>query len=197
MSLLLSSTLANPTTPYYALAGAGGGAVSSVSSSSSNIIISPSTGAVVVSLSGVVTTNVAPYTLTSQWYTAPYPANVATGTDVTTRFFVNQTGNYLLTFNAGFNVGPSAVSNTGSDFIQWGLVGADSGTIAGAASFFPVNMGAGGNDYGYSTSSVVTLLDDPTPGAGGYYIFRCVSTGSTLSLGEASSSVSVKITPLC
>lgn len=197
MSLLLSSTLANPTTPYYALAGAGGGAVSSVSSSSSNIIISPSTGAVVLSLSGVVTTNVAPYTLTTQWNTPPYPANPATGTDNTIRFFVNQTGNYLLTFNAGFNIDPAVVANTGSDFIQWGLIGADSGSIAGSATFFPVNMPSTGNDYGYQTSTVVTLLDDPTPGAGGYYIYRCVSPGSTLSLGEATSSVSVKITPLC
>jgi len=196
MSLLAACVQSN-TNGYYFATQADAAGVSSLSSSSSNIVVSQPTNAVVLSLSGVVTTNVAPYTLATQWFTAPYPSNPATGTDNTTRFFVNQTGNYLLTFNAGFNVGPGAVSNTGSDFVQWGLIGADSGVVAGSTTFFPVNMGAGGNDYGYQTSSVVTLVDDPTPGAGGYYIFRCTSVGATLSLGEATSGVSVKITPLC
>ena len=53
MSLLLSSTLANPTTPYFALAGAGGGGVSQIVAGDASITVSsvPPGGTGVVTLS--------------------------------------------------------------------------------------------------------------------------------------------------
>jgi len=51
MSVLLSSTLANESTPYYALAGAGGGGVSQIVAGDASISVSPAGGTGVVTLS--------------------------------------------------------------------------------------------------------------------------------------------------
>jgi hypothetical protein len=55
MSVLLSSTLANPTTSYYALAGAGGGGVSQIVAGT-GISVSPVGGTGVVTISAPITT---------------------------------------------------------------------------------------------------------------------------------------------
>lgn len=198
MSILISSTLANESTPYYALAGAGGGGVSSLTAGS-NVVLTPSSGigSVQVSLSGVLTTNsTAPTTIVTTWGDAPYPTTSVSGLYTGSSFTPQTTGSHLIEVRCGFNVDPATsravVNTTGQDFVTIGLVNSGN-VLVSAISLFPVPMAAAGNDYSIATSFTAQLVNTLS-----YQVTRfATNSGSTLSLGATNSAVQVVITPLC
>ena len=198
MSLLLSSTLANPTTPYYALAGAGGSGVSALTAGS-NVVLTPSSGvgSVQVSLSNVLTTSsTAPTTITSAWGDPPYPTTIAGGQYTGTTYNPINTGTHLVEVKLGFNVdagaGKAVVNSTAQEFVTVGLVNSANVLVA-SINTFPVPMAASGNDYGLSATFTAQLVNTLS-----YQITRfATDSGTNLSLGAANSAVSATIIPLC
>ena len=196
MSILISPTLANLQTPYYALAGTDGGNVSQITAGS-NVVLNPSSGegVVQISLSGVLTAALTTATVT--WSGTPYPTTVGTGR-TSNAFFPPRTGTYLCETTFSFNVNPESVVNTtGYEFITAGIVnGLGAPVVAGAVSVFPVNMPpTGGNDYSLKSSFVATLNSGLS---GGYDLYRiATNSGANLSLGAAGSSVTWNIIQLC
>lgn len=198
MSILLSSTLANESTSYYALAGAGGGGVSSLTAGS-NVVLTPSSGigSVQVSLSGVLTTNsTAPTTIVTTWGDAPYPTTISAGQYTGSTYTPLNTGTHLIEVRCGFNVdagaGKAVVNTTGEDFVTIGLVNSGN-VLVSAVSLFPVPMAAAGNDYSLATSFTTQLVNTLS-----YQVTRfATNAGSTLSLGATNSAVQVVIIPLC
>lgn len=198
MSILLSSTLANESTPYYALAGAGGGGVTDLTAGP-NIVLTPSSGvgSVQVSLSNVLTTSTtAPTTIATTWGDPPYPTTIGGGQYTGSTFTPQNTGTHLIEVRCGFNVdsatSKAVVNTTGEEFITIGLVNSGNVLVA-AIDLFPVPMAAAGNDYSLATSFVAPLVNTLS-----YQVTRfATNSGANLSLGAANSAIQVKIIPLC
>lgn len=198
MSILLSSTLANESTPYYALAGAGGGGVSALTAGS-NVVLTPSSGigSVEVSLTGVLTSNsTAPTTIAATWGPPPYPTTIGAGQYTGSTFTPQNTGTHLIEVRCGFNVdsatSKAVVNTTGEDFITIGLVNS-ANVLVSAIDVFPVPMAATGNDYGIATSFVAPLVTTLS-----YQLTRfATNAGTNLSLGADNSAIQMKIIPLC
>ena len=197
MSLLLSSTLANPTTPYYALAGAGGGGVSALTAGS-NVVLTPSSGvgSVQVSLSNVLTTSsTTPTTLSAPWgAVGGYPTTPASGQVVGQTFVAPRSGAYLCEVGMGFNVSPSAVVAGTGDLVTIGLnYNEPFFGIIGSGTLQPLNMPSSATDYSLKTSFIAILTGGAT-----YKLFWYVNnTSTTLNLGEASGGGGITILPLC
>lgn len=198
MSVLLSSTLANSTTPYYALAGGGQGQVDQIVAGA-NIALTPSSGVgnVQVAVTGVLTSNsTAPTTIATTWGDPPYPTTIGAGQYTGSTFTPQNTGTHLIEVRCGFNVdsatSKAVVNTTGEEFITVGLVNSGNVLVA-AIDLFPVPMAAAGNDYALATSFVAPLVNTLS-----YQITRfATNSGTNLSLGAANSAVQVKIIPLC
>jgi len=198
MSILISPTLANVSTPYYALAGAGGGGVSSLTAGA-NVVLTPSSGigSVQVSLTGVLTSNsTAPTTIVATWGPAPYPTTSVAGLYTGSTFTPQDTGTHLVEVRCGFNVdsatSKAVVNTTGEDFITIGLVNSNN-VLVSAIDLFPVPMAAAGNDYLIATSFVAQLVNTLS-----YQLTRfATNAGTNLSLGADNSAVQAVIIPLC
>lgn len=191
MSILLCSTLANETTPYYGLAGSG--AVSQIVAGTS-ISLSPSggTGAVTVS-STAVPAAASPTELTSAWGAGPYPTSPATGLDGTQTYVAPRSGVYLLQFIFAFNVNPESVVTGPSDFISAGICTSGPFAQLSACQVFPVVMSAAGADYALRGSAYATLVAGTT-----YTLNKWVDNiSTTLVLAGATSNVTIRIVPLC
>ena len=201
MSLLISTTLANPTTPYYALAGAGGGGVSALTAGA-NVVLTPSSGvgSVQVSLSNVLTTSsTAPTTIATTWgAVGSYPTTSVAGLYTGSSFTPQNTGTHLIEVRCGFNVDAATtkavINTTGEEFIIIGIVNTTTNVLVSAIDLFPVPMSAAGNDYGLSTSFVAPLVSTAT-----YQLTRFATSagGVAFSLGADNSAVQIAIIPLC
>jgi hypothetical protein len=195
MSVLLSSTLANPTTPYYALAGAGGGGVTSIVAGT-NIAVNQATGAVTVSAPAVIPAVTSTTTLSAPWGAvgAGYPLTPLSGQVAGQTYVAPRTGVYLCQVNMGFNVNPSAIVSGVGDLVSTGLAFNEPFFgIIGSGTLQPLNMPSSGADYGIETSFTVNL----TAGVTYTLYWFAVPTSGTLNLGEANGGVSIKIIPLC
>jgi hypothetical protein len=198
MSILISPTLANVSTPYYALAGGGQGQVDQIVAGA-NIALTPSSGVgnVQVAVTGVLTSNsTAPTTIATTWGPAPYPTTSAAGLYTGSTFTPQNTGTHLIEVRCGFNVDSASskavVNTTGEDFITIGLVNSGN-VLVSAIDLFPVPMAAAGNDYGLATSFVAPLVNTLS-----YQLTRfATNAGTTLSLGADNSGIQIKIIPLC
>jgi hypothetical protein len=170
MSILLSSTLANESTPYYALAGgAGGNFIPAITNT---------------------TSLVAPWGAVG----AGYPLTPASGVVVGQTYVAPRTGTYLCEVAMGFNVGPSAVVVGTGDLVVVGIARTDLGfSISGAGTLQPYNMPSTGADYSIRTSFNASFV------AGGTYtlFWYVVPTSGTLNLAEANGSCGISILPLC
>ena len=169
MSILISPTLANESTPYYLTAG---------------------------DVSGDYVPAITNFTSLTGQYGAigTYPTTPATGVVAGQTFVAPRSGAYLIEGASGFNVGPSAVVVGTGDLIVLGLARTDIVfTISGAGTIVPINMPSTGADYGIRNSFVVQLV------AGGTYslFWYVVNTSTTLNLGEATGAFGVSILPLC
>ena len=201
MSLLISTTLANPTTPYYALAGAGGGGVSALTAGA-NVVLTPPTGvgSVQVSLSNVLTTSsTAPTTIATTWgAVGSYPTTSVAGLYTGSSFTPQNTGTHLIEVRCGFNVDSATtkavINTTGEEFITIGLVNTTTNVLVSAISVFPVPMSAAGNDYSLTASFVAPLVSTAT-----YQLTRFATSagGVAFSLGADNSAVQIAIIPLC
>lgn len=202
MSILLSSTLANESTSYYALAGAGGGGVGSLNglsgalslaSGDGSVTITPAGSSINLAVASGIPAVASPTTLTSLWGSAPYPTGAAAGVDGTQTFIAPRSGVYLVECGFGFNVNPESVVVGNSDLVTAGLAIVSPISVLGAGTIHPVPMASTGADYGLQSSFFVTLV------AGQAYALTKFVTdiSTTLVLGAASSSVSLKIVPLC
>jgi hypothetical protein len=201
MSVLLSSTLANPSTSYYALAGSGGAGGVSDLTAGANVVLTPSSGigSVQVSLTGVLTSSsTAPTTLATTWgAVGSYPTTSATGLYTGGSFTPQNTGTHLIEVRCGFNVDAATtkavINTTGEEFITIGLVNSSS-VLVSAINVFPVVMSAGGNDYALTASFVAPLLSTTT-----YQLTRFATSagGATFALGADNSGIQIKIIPLC
>lgn len=172
MSILLSSTLANESTPYYALAG------STISGDFIPAIPSNFTS------------------LTAQWgASGAYPTTPAGGVVSGQTYTAPRTGAYLCEVAMGFNIGPEAVVAGTGDLVTTGIARTDTGfAISGSSTLQPINMpGTGGSDYSIRSSFPASLV------AGGTYsLFWYVNNNSTtLDLGGASGACGLSILPLC
>ena len=200
MSLLISTTLANPTTPYYALAGGGQGQVDQIVAGA-NIALTPPSGVgnVQVAVTGVLTTSsTAPTTIAVAWGAAPYPTTSVAGLYTGSSFTAQNTGTHLIEGRCGFNVDAATtkavINTTGEELITIGLVNTSTSVVVAAIDLFPVPMSAAGNDYGLATSFVAPLV------AGSVYQLTRFATsagGVAFSLGADNSAVQIKIIPLC
>jgi hypothetical protein len=200
MSVLLSSTLANPTTPYYALAGAGGGGVSALTAGA-NVVLTPSSGvgSVQVSLSNVLTTSsTAPTTIAGTWgAVGSYPTTSITGIVTGAEFTPQNTGTHLIEARCGFNVDSASskavINTTGEEFVTIGLINS-ANVLVSAIDLFPVPMAAAGNDYALATSFVAPLVTTLS-----YQLTRFATSagGASFALGADNSAVQIKIIPLC
>jgi len=200
MSLLISTTLANPTTPYYALAGGGQGQVDQIVAGA-NIALTPPSGVgnVQVAVTGVLTTSsTAPTTIAVAWGAAPYPTTSVAGLYTGSSFTAQNTGTHLIEGRCGFNVdsatSKAVVNTTGEELITIGIVNTTTSVVVAAIDLFPVPMSAAGNDYGLATSFVAPLVAGTV-----YQLTRfATSAGSVaFSLGADNSAVQIKIIPLC
>jgi hypothetical protein len=201
MSVLLSSTLANPTTPYYALAGAGGGGVTALTAGA-NVVLTPSTGvgSVQVSLSNVLTTSsTAPTTIATTWgAVGSYPTTSVAGLYTGSTFTPLNTGTHLIEVRCGFNVDSATtkavINTTGEEFITIGIVNTTTSVLVAAIDLFPVPMSASGNDYGLATSFVAPLVSTAS-----YQLTRFATSagGAAFALGADNSGIQMKIIPLC
>lgn len=200
MSVLLSSTLANPTTPYYALAGAGGGGVSALTAGA-NVVLTPSSGvgSVQVSLSNVLTTSsTAPTTIAGAWgAVGSYPTTSITGIVTGAEFTPQNTGTHLVEVRCGFNVDSATtkavINTTGEEFVTIGLINS-ANVLVSAIDLFPVPMAAVGNDYALATTFVAPLVTTLS-----YQLTRFATSagGASFALGADNSAVQIKIIPLC
>jgi hypothetical protein len=202
MSVLLSSTLANPSTSYYALAGSGGAGGVSDLTAGPNVVLTPPTGigSVQVSLSNVLTTSsTAPTTIATTWgAVGSYPTTSVAGLYTGSSFTPQNTGTHLIEVRCGFNVDAATtkavINTTGEEFITIGLVNTTTNVLVSAINVFPVPMSAAGNDYGLSTSFVAPLVSTAT-----YQLTRFATSagGVAFSLGADNSAVQIAIIPLC
>jgi len=201
MSVLLSSTLANSSTPYYALAGAGGGGVSALTAGANVVLTPPSgVGSVQVSLSNVLTTSsTSPTTIATTWgAVGSYPTTSVAGLYTGGSFTAQNTGTHLIEARCGFNVDAATtkavINTTGQEFISIGIVNTSTSVIVSAINVFPVPMPAAGNDYGLATSFVALLVAGST-----YQLTRYATSagGATFALGADNSAVQIAIIPLC
>ena len=200
MSILISPTLANLATPYYALAGAGGGGVSALTAGANVVLTPPSgVGSVQVSLSNVLTTSsTAPTTIAGTWgAVGSYPTTSITGIVGGAQFTPQNTGTHLIEVRCGFNVDSATtkavINTTGEEFVTIGVINAANVLVA-AVDLFPVPMSAAGNDYALATSFVAPLLSTTT-----YQLTRFATSagGASFALGADNSAVQIKIIPLC
>jgi hypothetical protein len=201
MSVLLSSTLANSTTPYYALAGAGGGGVTDLTAGANIALTPPSgVGSVQVAVTGVLTTSsTAPSTIATTWgAVGSYPTTSVAGLYTGSSFTPLNTGTHLIEVRCGFNVDSATtkavINTTGEDFITIGIVNTTTSVLVSAIDLFPVPMSAAGNDYALSTSFVAPLVSTAT-----YQLTRFATSagGASFALGADNSGIQIKIIPLC
>lgn len=200
MSILISPTLANPATPYYALAGAGGGGVTALTAGA-NVVLTPSSGvgSVQVSLSNVLTTSsTAPTTIAGTWgAVGSYPTTSITGIVTGAEFTPQNTGTHLIEARCGFNVDSASskavINTTGEEFVTIGLINS-ANVLVSAVDLFPVPMSAAGNDYALATSFVAPLVTTLS-----YQLTRFATSagGASFALGADNSAVQIKIIPLC
>jgi hypothetical protein len=202
MSILISPTLANEATPYYALAGAGGGGGVSALTAGPNVVLTPPSGvgSVQVSLSNVLTTSsTAPTTIATTWgAVGSYPTTSVAGLYTGSSFTPQNTGTHLIEVRCGFNVdsatSKAVINTTGEDFITIGLVNTTTSVLVSAIDLFPVPMSAAGNDYGLATSFVAPLVSTAS-----YQLTRFATSagGASFALGADNSGIQIKIIPLC
>jgi microcystin-dependent protein len=165
MSVLLSSTLANPTTSYYALAGAGGGGVSQIVAGDASITVSSvppgGTGVVTISAPGAILTGMI-VMWTGQFVPLGYSlCNGGNGTpDLQNRFIIAAAvpgSGAPQTYPAGTSGGVASVSlvvNNLPDHQHGGAAVLGSGGTAGINDY---NVsGIGGNTTGISSVGYVS-----------------------------------------
>jgi len=193
MSILISPTLANLSTPYYAIAGGAGSGVTEIVAGA-NIAVNQATGAVTVSATGLVPTVSSVTYVASSWGSAPYPSSAIAGQVAGQTYVPARSGVYLCQVNMGFNIGPSAVVAGVGDLVNVGLVtGEPFFLVLGAATLQPLNMPNTGSDYGLKSLFLVTLNAGQT-----YNLSWWVNnTSTTLALGETNGGPLVNFVPLC
>ena len=195
MSILISPTLANESTPYYALASAVGGGVTQVVAGS-NITLSPSggTGAVTVTAAAVPAVVALPAFLTGDFGVAPYPTSPAAGQVAGQDYVAPRTGIYLLQVSATFNVNPAAVVAPAGDILNIALVtSVPSFTVTRLGSVIPASMPSSGSDYFLRTSFLASLTAGQTYSLAWYIN----NTSGTMDLGDSNGGVSMSLVPLC
>lgn len=154
MSVLLPSTLANPTSSYYALAGAGGGGVSQIVAGTS-ITVSPVGGTGVVTISSPITTGMI---LMFNGVSAPAGWNYCDGTngtpDLRDRFVICSSGTYP-SGSSGGTSNVSLVVNNLPDHQHGGVLERSSGVTAGSGGGYAVT-GTDQSTGGISSVGYVT-----------------------------------------
>lgn len=164
MSILLSSTLANESSSYYALAGTAGAGVSQIVAGNANIVVSPSGGTGVVTLSVPNAANefVTGMILMFNGVTAPTGWQYCDGTngtpDLRDRFVICSTATFPLNTSGGSLTSTLVLANL-PDHIhgQNGSISANSGDLGSGGQSF---CGPGGNTTGISSPG---WTPTPTP----------------------------------
>jgi len=194
MSILISPTLANPATPYYAIAGGAGSGVTEILAGT-NIGVNQATGAVTVSATGLIPALPSTSSVGSQWgAVGTYPTTVAGGQVAGQTYVAPRTGIYLCQVAMGFNVGPSAVVVGASDFVSVALVtGEPFFFVVGGTNIQPLNMPSSGSDYGLKSTFLVSLNAGQTYNLSWFV----VNISTTLNLGETNGGPAINFVPLC